>query len=93
MGLHNKRIQRFLEWQELKARHEEQKKALVEVATIAEEYHVDLMVVKTIKPFKYVSDDIDILVINNDTPNNFINKILRKGYFLRNKKNTGNYVT
>lgn len=85
LGLYDERIQHFLEWQELEARRKEQRKAMAEVATIAEEHHIDLMVVKTIKPFEYVPDDIDILIINNDTLNTFINKLLRKGYFLRKK--------
>lgn len=85
LGLYDKRIQRFPEWQELKARREEQKKAMIEVATIAEEHHIDLMVVKTIKPFEYVPDDIDVLVINDDTLDTFTNELLRRGYFLRKK--------
>jgi len=85
LGLGDFNVQQSQEWQELAARRVEQRKAIIEVAEVAEKSHVELMVVKTLKPFDYVPDDIDLLVIDDSQFNDFVQEMLRRGYFLRKK--------
>jgi len=85
LGLYDERLQQFWEWRELYMRLREQRKAIAEVAMLATEAHVDLMIVKTIKPFEYVPDDVDVLIINEEDVEILVSKLLTKGYFLRKK--------
>ncbi len=85
LGLYDKRIQNYQEWQELRRRRKEQKKALVDVAYIAEKLGLEIMIVKTIKAFEYVPDDIDILIMDCRDMNYFIDELLKMGYFIRKK--------
>jgi len=85
LGLYDERIQQSWEWRELSMRRREQRKAMAEVGMIASEANVDLMIVKTIKPFEYVPDDIDVLMMNEGDVEVLVSMLLRKGYFLRKK--------
>jgi len=83
LGLYDERIHRYDEWQELHRRRAEQRQAIAEIATIAETRRIDLMIVKTFKPFDYVPDDIDVLVIDENTVEDLIQELMCRGYRIR----------
>jgi len=83
LGLYDERIRRYDEWQELHRRRAEQRRAIAEIAIIAESRRIDLMVVKTFKPFDYVPDDIDVLVIDESAIGDLLQELMRRGYYMR----------
>ena len=85
LGYYDKRIRDSRVWLMLNKRCKEQRRVIIEIAQIAESLGVDILIVKTLKPFKYAPDDIDILVINNEDHSVFINSLLKRGYILHKK--------
>jgi len=83
LGLYDERIRQYNEWQELHRRRLEQRRAIAEIATIAETKRIDLMIVKTLKPFDYVPDDVDVLVIDENSIGDLVQELMRRGYRIR----------
>jgi hypothetical protein len=54
--------------------------ALVEIAEAAERENIEFMVFKSIKPFPYVGDDIDVFIPNNEDFRAFIEVFRGLGY-------------
>ncbi|MGC9080000.1 MAG: hypothetical protein ACP5G1_04650, partial [Nanopusillaceae archaeon] len=83
IGLYNTQIAQTSLWQELSRRRTAQVSSIVETVEIADKLGVELLVVKTLKPFLYVPDDIDILVIDDEKIDYLIEYLRKKGYFIR----------
>jgi len=83
LGLYDERIRQRDDWQELYRRRAEQRRAIAEIAAIAETKRIDLMIVKTFKPFDYVPDDIDVLVIDENAVGDLVQELVRRGYRIR----------
>lgn len=83
LGLLDERIKLTKDWIELEKRRKEQIKAFLDIIEIAEKHDVPFIIVKTIKPFAYVPDDIDVLIINDVSFKHFIHALLKRGYFMR----------
>ena len=66
-----------------KKRKEGQREAIGELLQISDALGIEFMVVKTLKPFNYVGDDIDLLVSNNHSLKLLINALRSHGYFIR----------
>jgi hypothetical protein len=54
--------------------------ALVEIAEAAERENIEFMVFKSIKPFPYVGDDVDVFIPNNEGFRAFIELLRGLGY-------------
>jgi hypothetical protein len=54
--------------------------ALAEIAEVAEHENIEFMVFKSIKPFPYVGDDIDVFIPNNEGFRAFIELLRSLGY-------------
>jgi len=70
---------------ELETRRIAQRKSIIEVAELAEKLGIRILVVKTLKPFDYVPDDVDILIIDDEDFQSLVNVLLERGYFMRKK--------
>ena len=81
-GLRNRRLRETAEWKELDARRKAQLEAIAELAEVAEEAGLQIMVVKTFKLFPYVPDDVDVLLVDGER-GELVSRLLEKGYFLR----------
>jgi hypothetical protein len=81
LGLYEKRLRDTPYWRELCRRRVEQRKSIIEVVDIAENLGLRILIVKTLKPFPYVPDDVDILVVDNDI-NQLVTVLRQKGYQL-----------
>ena len=81
LGLYDKRLRNTPYWRELGRRRVEQHKSIIEVVDIAENLGLRILIVKTLKPFPYVPDDVDILVLDNDI-NQLVTVLRQKGYQL-----------
>jgi hypothetical protein len=49
---------------------------------ISDELNVELMFFKTFKPFRYIPDDIDVLLYNENDLKLLISKLKQRGYFI-----------
>jgi hypothetical protein len=81
-GLRNRRLRETAEWRELNARRKAQLEAIAELAEVAEDAGLKIMVVKTFKLFPYVPDDVDVLLVDGEREE-LASRLLEKGYFLR----------
>jgi len=85
LGLYDDRVRKTEAWMELKRRHIAQKESIIEVMELAEKLGIRVLVVKTLKLFNYVPDDVDLLVIDDENLQLFVDELLERGYFLRKK--------
>jgi len=85
LGLNDSRIRKTEAWMELEMRRIVQRKSIIEASELAEKLGIRILVIKTLKPFNYVPDDVDILVIDDEDLRSFVNALLKRGYFIRKK--------
>jgi len=85
LGLYDERIRLTENWNELDCRRKEQAKAITEVAEIAEKLSIPLLIVKTFKPFVYVPDDIDILILEERSVRSLVYALFERGYLIRKR--------
>ncbi|RLG83530.1 MAG: hypothetical protein DRO40_04370 [Thermoprotei archaeon] len=85
LGLYDSRIRKTEAWIELRKRRDEQIKSIIEVMELAESLGIRVLVVKTLKPFDYVPDDIDVLIIDDNALKTLVNALLNREYFIRKK--------
>lgn len=83
IGLYDERVRRTNAWLRLRRRFYEHIKAIIELSEIAQELGLRVLIVKTIKPFNYIPDDIDILVMDDDDLQILVNTLIERGYFIR----------
>jgi len=67
-------------WRKETERKKAFKKALTEIVEVSKQNNIKFLVFKSIKPFTYVGDDIDILVPEKHNFNDFIEIIKNIGY-------------
>jgi len=85
LGLYDARILKTGTWLELEKRRNAQIRSIIEVMNFAEKLRIRLLIVKTLKPFEYVPDDVDILIIDDEHLQIFVDALLKQGYFVRKK--------
>ena len=85
LGHYNDRIRKTNEWVMLNRRYREQLRSIVDVIDLAERLGIDILIVKTLKPFRYAPDDIDILVIEESNLYMFLNHLRKQGYIVHKK--------
>jgi len=59
-----------------------QMEAISLLLSISEELDIEIMFFKTFKPFRYIPDDIDILLRNEKDFKPLINRLRKEGYFI-----------
>ena len=84
IGLYDERVRKTNAWLKLRRRFHEHVKAIIELSEIAQELGLKVLVVKTLKPFNYIPDDIDILVID-DALHILVKALIERGYFIRKR--------
>ena len=84
IGFKEPRIKRNNEWWKDHIRRTEQLKAIKEVTLLSEKLGIDILIVKTFKPFNYAPDDIDVLLIDSNALEDLINIMTNEyDYFVR----------
>lgn len=84
-GLYSDEIRATSEWIEQSRRRKEQLKALKDLFEVSEKLDVDLLAFKTFRPFEYVPDDVDIIIMNDSELNSLVSVLLKNGFFIRSK--------
>jgi len=87
LGKVNSDIQRHWRWQEQRKRYYLYLKVIPNIIQFLNSLGIRGLIVKTIKPFEYVPDDIDILIINGDSEalETVVQELKRLGYFVRQR--------
>jgi len=85
IGLYDERVRKTSAWLRLRRRSYEHVRAIVELSELVQELGLKVLVVKTIKPFNYVPDDIDVLVIDDDALQVLVKALIERGYFVRKR--------
>jgi len=85
LGHYDDRIRKTSEWIVIDKRCREQLKTIIEVVELAEKLGIEILIVKTLKPFRYAPDDIDILVIEENNLCMLLDSLRKRGYILHKK--------
>ena len=85
IGSYDKRIRNLREWCKLNRKRKEQYKTIVEVVQLAKDLGLKILIVKTLKPFNYVPDDIDILTIEEEDLQTIMKYLIQKGFIIHKK--------
>lgn len=85
LGFYDERIRNLQIWRDLDTRYREQLKTIIELMDVSRKLEINIIIVKTLKPFPYAPDDIDVLVINNKHLRKLVNYLMNRGYFILKK--------